>query len=49
VNGVVYRPLTTRNKTTSIYTCGDGVCDPTESCGTGITPDNCYLDCGLCE
>jgi hypothetical protein len=49
VNGVVYRPLTTRNKTTSIYTCGDGICDPTEHCGTGTTPDSCYLDCGACE
>jgi hypothetical protein len=49
VNGVVYRPLTTRNKTTSIFTCGDGICDPTEHCGTGTTPDSCYLDCGACE
>jgi hypothetical protein len=49
VNGVVYRPLTTRNKTTSLYTCGDGICDFTEHCGTGSTPDSCYLDCGACQ
>jgi hypothetical protein len=46
--GVVYRPLTTRIRSVDIYSCGDGVCQPTESCGTGTTPDSCQADCGTC-
>jgi hypothetical protein len=47
-NGVTYRPITTRIARTAIYTCGDGVCQGTESCGTGTTPDSCAADCGAC-
>jgi hypothetical protein len=46
-NGVTYQPLTTRFQKADIYTCGDGVCQLTEKCGTGLTPDNCS-DCGPC-
>ena len=46
--GVTYRPLTTRVSAESVYTCGDGKCQFTESCGTGDTYDNCKLDCGTC-
>ncbi len=46
--GVTYRPLTTRVSAESVYTCGDGVCQFTERCGTGDTYDNCKLDCGTC-
>jgi hypothetical protein len=47
-NGVAYRPLTTRLPRHAIYSCGDGVCSFTESCGTGVTADNCMVDCGVC-
>ena len=47
-NGVVYRPLTTRIRSADIYSCGDGVCQVTESCGTGSTSDSCRADCGTC-
>jgi hypothetical protein len=47
-NGVTYQPLTTRFKKEDIYTCGDGVCQLTEHCGTGTTPASCKADCGLC-
>jgi hypothetical protein len=47
-NGVSYRPVTTRIQYTSLYTCGDGICQVTEKCGEGGTPDNCS-DCGACE
>ncbi|MBN1207355.1 MAG: hypothetical protein JXB05_20920 [Myxococcaceae bacterium] len=47
-NGVTYQPLTTRIRSTDIYSCGDGVCQFTESCGTGGTYDNCGVDCGSC-
>jgi hypothetical protein len=46
--GVTYRPITTRIRSTDIYSCGDGICQVTESCGTGSTPDNCGVDCGSC-
>ncbi len=46
--GQSFIPLTTRIKPTEIFECGDGVCQFTESCGTGTTPDNCQADCGLC-
>ncbi|MDY7231171.1 hypothetical protein [Hyalangium rubrum] len=47
-NGITYRPLTTRIRNTDIYVCGDGVCQVTESCGTGMAMDNC-MDCGPCS
>ncbi len=47
-NGVSYRPITTRIAREDIYTCGDGVCQVTESCGTGTTADSCAADCGTC-
>ncbi|HYO74429.1 MAG TPA: hypothetical protein VEU33_50975 [Archangium sp.] len=47
-NGTTYLPLTTRMRDEDIYRCGDGVCQFTESCGTGRTYDNCRLDCGRC-
>jgi hypothetical protein len=48
VNGIAYRALSTRIKTTSQYTCGDGICDISESCGIGTTWNSCSLDCGPC-
>jgi hypothetical protein len=47
-NGVSYRPITTRIQTAIIYTCGDGICQVSEKCGQGWTPDNCS-DCGACQ
>jgi hypothetical protein len=47
-NGTTYRPITTRMKPADIYTCGDGVCQSTEHCGSGTTPDSCAADCGSC-
>lgn len=47
-NGVTYRPVTTRMKPADIYSCGDGVCQVTEHCGSGTTPDSCEADCGPC-
>jgi hypothetical protein len=48
VNGVSYRPLTTRILPSFQYTCGDGICQQTESCGIGISWNSCALDCGPC-
>jgi hypothetical protein len=48
-NGRTYLPLTTRIRTEDVYTCGDGVCQFTESCGTGSEANNCMNDCGACE
>jgi hypothetical protein len=47
-NGVTYKPITTRMRPADIYTCGDGVCQFTERCGTGTAYNNCYADCGSC-
>jgi hypothetical protein len=47
-NGVVYRPMTTRILVESFHVCGDGVCDVSEQCGQGETPDSCS-DCGPCR
>ncbi|MFP2932756.1 hypothetical protein ACLESO_47940 [Pyxidicoccus sp. 3LG] len=47
-NGITYRPLTTRLQPESIHTCGDGVCQATERCGTSNRYDSCGLDCGPC-
>jgi len=49
VNGVQYRPLTTRIRAQDVHRCGDGVCQQGESCGFGITADSCLLDCGSCS
>ncbi|MCY1080509.1 hypothetical protein [Archangium lansingense] len=48
-NGTTYQPLTTRMRSEDIYRCGDGVCQFTESCGTGRNYDSCRLDCGRCD
>ncbi len=47
-NGVTYRPITTRVSKETIYSCGDGICQFTESCGRGNRPDSCEKDCGRC-
>ncbi|AKF84113.1 GLTT repeat-containing protein [Myxococcus fulvus] len=48
-NGVEYKPLVTRIRPQDIYRCGDGVCQVSEKCGTGVTPDSCKADCGTCQ
>ncbi|NPC87153.1 hypothetical protein HPC49_54370 [Pyxidicoccus fallax] len=45
-NGKVYRPVTTRIRSQDIHTCGDGVCQVSESRGTGTTYNSCFADCG---
>jgi hypothetical protein len=47
-NGQTYLPLVTRMLPTSIFSCGDGVCEFTEHCGIGATADSCQTDCGVC-
>jgi len=47
-NGVTYRPLTTRLREVDIYSCGDGTCQMTESCGNSNKADSCKADCGTC-
>ena len=46
--GKTYLPVNTRLRPDDIFTCGDGICELTESCGTGVTPDSCKADCGEC-
>jgi hypothetical protein len=46
-DGITWPAITTRMLRKDIYTCGDGVCQNTEACGTGETYDNCR-DCGPC-
>jgi hypothetical protein len=46
--GKTYKPLTTRLMPSEVFTCGDGVCQFTEHCGTGTTAASCQADCGLC-
>ena len=48
VNGKAYKALTTRISPAEHYSCGDGICQFTESCGSGANWDNCKVDCGLC-
>jgi hypothetical protein len=48
-NGVSYMALTTRLRPVDISVCGDGVCQISESCGTGTQYNNCGLDCGACS
>jgi hypothetical protein len=47
-NGVSYAPLTTRLRPLDIFLCGDGVCQVSESCGTGLQYFSCGADCGPC-
>ncbi|HEY6034971.1 MAG TPA: hypothetical protein VIV58_11945 [Kofleriaceae bacterium] len=47
-NNKTYQPLATRFQSASVYSCGDGVCEISESCGTGTTASSCYADCGAC-
>ncbi|WP_395837313.1 hypothetical protein [Archangium violaceum] len=49
VNGVQYKPITTRMRSQDIHRCGDGVCQQGESCGWGTTADSCRSDCGSCS
>ena len=46
--GTQYRPITTRIRPQDIYLCGDGICQVSESCGTGNTYSSCQADCGTC-
>jgi len=46
--GITWPAITTRMLRSDIYTCGDGVCQHTERCGTGEAYDNCGRDCGAC-
>lgn len=48
-NGITYQPITTRIRKQEIYTCGDGVCQVSEKCGTGTTAESCRSDCGVCS
>jgi hypothetical protein len=47
-NGKTYKALATRIRPAEVYKCGDGVCQPTEKCGSGADWDNCKPDCGQC-
>jgi hypothetical protein len=47
-NGKTYLPITTRMLASEIYKCGDGICQLSESCGTGTLYNDCGLDCGPC-
>ncbi|WP_224364038.1 hypothetical protein [Hyalangium versicolor] len=47
-NGRTYLPLTTRIRSEDVYTCGDGVCQFTESCGSDTRANSCMNDCGRC-
>lgn len=46
--GTSFLPITTRIQPREIYTCGDGVCQMTERCGSGSTAQSCGVDCGAC-
>jgi len=47
-NGKTYKPITTRLLPTDVYKCGDGICQFTESCGTGTGSYASCSDCGPC-
>jgi hypothetical protein len=47
-NGKAYKALATRMRPAEQYRCGDGICQFTESCGSGANWDSCKTDCGLC-
>jgi hypothetical protein len=46
--GASFHPITTRIQPREIFRCGDGVCQFTERCGAGSTPQSCGADCGAC-
>lgn len=46
-NAITYLPITTRITVDQIYVCGDGICQASESCGSGCSRDNC-VDCSPC-
>ena len=46
--GMSYPAITTRIRPQDVYTCGDGICQPTESCGKQQRADSCKADCGKC-
>lgn len=48
-NGKTYRPITTRLRAQEVVVCGDGICQPSESCGSSNRSDDCALDCGPCR
>jgi hypothetical protein len=48
LGGRTYLPLTTRIRAEDVYSCGDGVCQSTEQCGTGSQATSCLSDCGPC-
>ncbi|MEP6861524.1 MAG: hypothetical protein ABJE66_12935 [Deltaproteobacteria bacterium] len=47
-NNKTYLPLVTRLQLSSFYSCGDGVCQISEHCGTGTIASSCKADCGVC-
>ena len=47
-NGKTYLPVTTRLLPSDVYKCGDGICQFTESCGTGTSSYASCNDCGPC-
>src|SRR3569623_739995 len=47
-NNKPYVPLVTRMPPSSVYTCGDGVCQIRAHCGTGTPANSCKADCGVC-
>lgn len=47
-NGNSYMVVNTRIPQNVLYYCGDGICQVSEQCGNGITPNNCK-DCGPCH
>jgi len=51
-NGVSYIPLNTRISSSDVYTCGDGICQVSEHCGSSPTTqlaNDCGVDCGTCQ
>ncbi len=48
LNGITYKPITTRVAKRDVYECGDGICQFTESCGRGNRSNSCEKDCGRC-
>ncbi|MET0404116.1 MAG: hypothetical protein ABW123_17015 [Cystobacter sp.] len=48
-NNVTYRPITTRMLPADIATCGNGVCERTETCKANTESLRCTADCGTCS
>jgi hypothetical protein len=48
VDGVQYTPITTRLHPDAVFSCGDGECQLTESCGVTLLPEAC-ADCAACN